>query len=73
MFIGYNFIEAFNIYPLAERSRFFIKVQRDLLEQRESSIMYMYMTMSRWIYMYDVRDYLNHSGCIHYNMKMIAI
>lgn len=38
IFISYIFMEAFNIYPIAEHERFYILLRIDLWEPRESSI-----------------------------------
>lgn len=70
MFNWYTFTEAFNIYPIAECSHHYVQLRRDVWEELKSFVFY--MVMSRWIYMYNVRDYFRGNDHIRRNMDMIS-
>lgn len=41
MFIGYTFVEEFNIYPIPERMRFYVLLRREDWEDYESWLVFM--------------------------------
>lgn len=43
MFIGYTFVEVFNVYPIPDPMNFYVPLRREAWDAHKSSVVYMVM------------------------------